>query len=142
MKTSIRLVDMLLRGKTDQFKTVMKEELEWRTSVLMEKLYKTESKNALLREFSSDCEETLPIINEGKEPDVNTKPTIFNFIPETTYFLKDGQIGILSETDKQLISKLYEKLNNDNKERMVKLLSESKETFNRVLNLAKSEDKK
>jgi hypothetical protein len=140
MKTTVRLVDMLLRGKTDQFKTVMKEELEWRTSILIEKLYKIESKNALIKEQSTDCKQEIPIIEEFQLEDTEIESN--KFVPETTYFLKDGQVGILSEYDKTLISKLYEKLNNDNKERMVKLLSESKESFNRVLNLAKAEDKK
>lgn len=136
MNIPTRMVEMLLRGKTDQFKTVMKEELEHRTSILMEKLYKSQS-DKLFDTIIKNIEEINPQINEIIKKDVSVK-----FIPESTYYLKDGTLGILNESEKQLISKLYEKLNTDNKERMVKLLSESKESFNRVLNLAKVENKK
>lgn len=129
---------MILRGKTDQFKTVMKEELEHRTSILMEKLYKNESE-ALL-ESGEESAVSEPQIQKNIDPIIkeNTTP---KFIPENTYYLKDGNIGILNESEKQLVSKLYEKLNSINKERLLKLLSESKQSFNRVLNLAKNENK-
>jgi hypothetical protein len=138
MNTVVRLVEMILRGKTDQFKTVMKEELEHRTSILMEKLYKNESE-ALL-ESGEESAVSEPQIQKNIDPIIkeNTTP---KFIPENTYYLKDGNIGILNESEKQLVSKLYEKLNSINKERLLKLLSESKQSFNRVLNLAKNENK-
>jgi hypothetical protein len=138
MNTVVRLVEMILRGKTDQFKTVMKEELEHRTSILMEKLYKNESE-ALL-ESGEESAVSEPQIQKNIDPIIkeNTTP---KFIPENAYYLKDGNIGILNESEKQLVSKLYEKLNSINKERLLKLLSESKQSFNRVLNLAKNENK-
>jgi len=138
MNTVVRLVEMILRGKTDQFKTVMKEELEHRTSILMEKLYKNESEALLESEKESAVSE--PQMQKNVDPIIkeNTTP---KFIPENTYYLKDGNIGILNESEKQLVSKLYEKLNSINKERLLKLLSESKQSFNRVLNLAKNENK-
>lgn len=140
MNTTVRLVEMILRGKMDQFKTVMKEELIHRTSILMEKLYKNISENIL--EELKLLENNIPaVVKETKKIEILEKNNK-KFIPETTYYLKDGNLGILNNSEKELISKLYEKLNNTNKERMVKLLSESKESFNRVLNLAKIENKK
>jgi hypothetical protein len=44
--------------------------------------------------------------------------------------------------EREMVGKLHESLNNDNKERMVKLLSESQESFNRILKLAKAQNKK
>ena len=135
MNTLVRLVEMILRGKTDQFKTVMKEELEHRTSILMEKIYKMESE-ALLEQIQETANNEVNVA-----PVILKKDPVPQFIPESTYYLKDGNIGILNESEKTSISKLYEKLNNMNKERLVKLLSESKQSFNRVLNLAKNENK-
>jgi len=135
MNTVVRLVEMILRGKTDQFKTVMKEELEQRTSILMEKLYKMESE-ALLEQIQETANTEVDVA-----PVILKKDPVPQFVPESTYYLKDGNIGIVKESEKALISKLYEKLNSMNKERLVKLLSESKQSFNRVLNLAKNENK-
>lgn len=135
MNTVVRLVEMILRGKTDQFKTVMKEELEQRTSILMEKLYKMESE-ALLEQIQETANTKVNVA-----PVILKKDPVPQFVPESTYYLKDGNIGIVKESEKALISKLYEKLNSMNKERLVKLLSESKQSFNRVLNLAKNENK-
>ena len=144
MSTVNRLVKMILRGKTDQFKTVMMEELEHRVSILMEKMYKAECDSIL--KIIPPSPETTEKDKENKEDTVQISPTIGinleEFLPESTYYLRDGNIGILNDVDKKSISKLYEKLNTDNRERLLKLLSESKESFNRVLNLAKIESKK
>lgn len=135
MNTTTRLVEMILRGKTQQFKTVMAEELSYRASVLMEKILKNESCKILEPDQTSQVQEqTTKII-------VENKPNLTKFIPETTINLKDGNVVSLTDIEKEQISKLHEKLNIDNKNRMVKLLSESKESFNRVLNLAKIESK-
>jgi len=134
MNTPNRLVDMLLRGKTEQFKTVMAEELSYRASVLMEKILKAES-DILLNVSEVASAENSPVYTNKPSPNLPT------FIPETTINLRDGNVVSLTDEQKHTISKLYEKLNTDNKNRMVKLLSESKESFNRVLNLAKIESK-
>jgi hypothetical protein len=125
---------MILRGKNDQFKTVMIEELRERAAILMESLFKTESKSIL----NTQSQESVKQIKE----EVTITPILVpQFQPQTSYQLKDGNIGILDADQRQMVSELYKKLNNDNKQRMVKLLSESKESFNRVLNLAKIERK-
>lgn len=133
MNTPNRLVDMILRGKNDQFKTVMIEELRERAAILMESLFKTESKSIL------NTPETP--VKQIKEEVAITPILVPQFQPQNSYQLKDGNIGILDANQRQMVSELYKKLNNDNKQRMVKLLSESKESFNRVLNLAKIERK-
>ena len=134
MNTPNRLVDMILRGKSDQFKTVMIEELRERAAILMESLFKTESKSIL----NTQSQEPVKQI---KEETVIAPILVPQFQPQNSYQLKDGNIGVLDADQRQMVSELYKKLNNDNKQRMVKLLSESKESFNRVLNLAKIEKK-
>jgi hypothetical protein len=134
MNTPNRLVDMILRGKSDQFKTVMIEELRERAAILMESLFKTESKSIL----NTQSQEPVKQI---KEETVIAPILVPQFQPQNSYQLKDGNIGVLDADQRQMVSELYKKLNNDNKQRMVKLLSESKESFNRVLNLAKIERK-
>ena len=47
MSTTIRLVEMILRGKQDQFNTVIKEYLNDRAAVMMEQIYLEQSKNIL-----------------------------------------------------------------------------------------------
>ena len=47
MSTAQRLVQMILRGKPDQFNTIIKEYLNERASVMMEQVYLEESKNIL-----------------------------------------------------------------------------------------------
>jgi hypothetical protein len=134
MSTPQRLVDMILRGKNSQFNTVLSEELRERASVLMEKLYREETKNLLEQVTQVLPVSIAPVKEEAQQPEV--------FFVESRYQLKDGNVGLLAESDRKLISELYKTLNNENKERMSKLLSESQETFNRVLNLARLENKK
>jgi hypothetical protein len=135
MSTPQRLVEMILRGKNQQFQTVLGEELRERAAILMEKIHKSESQNLI----KIVAETTL---SEIVVPDKPQTKVITNLLFEKTYKLKDGNIGVLTEEDREMVSKLYKNLNNDNKERMVKLLSESQQTFNRVLNLARLENKK
>ena len=135
MNIPVRLVNMILRGHPDKFKTILQEELRERASKLMEEVYRLESLKIL---------ETIEIdkkqeIKENIKP--KTVPATPKFIPESTYQLRDGGIGILNSEERGLVTKLYESLNNDNKERMVKLLSESQESFNRILKLAKTQTK-
>ena len=127
---------MILRGRNDQFQAILGEELRERTATLMESMYRDESKK-LLESIVKPA--NTPVFVKVEVP----KQAVFEKIMfEKTYQLKDGNIGSLNEEDREMVSKLYKNLNNDNKERMVKLLSESQETFNRVLNLARLENKK
>ena len=137
MKTSVRLMNMVLRGHADKFKAVLQEELEERVSVLLQELYKSESQKVL--DLVQNAVSSVPV---AESVTVNATEKALKFFPESTYQLKDGNIGILTESERHLVAKLHENLNNDNKERLVKLLSESQESFNRVLKLAKTENKK
>lgn len=137
MKTPVRLMNMVLRGHADKFKAVLQEELEERVSVLLQELYKSESQKVL--DLVQNAVSSVPV---AESVTVNATEKALKFFPESTYQLKDGNIGILTESERHLVAKLHENLNNDNKERLVKLLSESQESFNRVLKLAKTENKK
>lgn len=125
---------MILRGHPDKFKAILQEELRYRAAGLIEKIYKEESKKIL-----EILEQT---INTPEKQPVAPSQVKDTFIPESTYKLKDGNMGILTEEEAQMVSKLYENLNNDNKERLKKLISESQEAFNRILKLAKAQYKK
>jgi hypothetical protein len=133
MSTSIRLVEMILRGKKDQFNTVIKEYLNDRASVMMEQIYLEQSKNIL---------KLIEPIQEQLKEIVPEPVTISVFVAESSYQLRDGGIGVLTETQQDSVGKLYKSLNTDNRQRLVKLLSESQESFNRILNLAKIESTK
>jgi hypothetical protein len=134
MKLETRLLNMILRGQADKFKTVLQEELNDRASGILEELYRLESQKLL---------ESTQKINPIKQS-LTTFPPVKKpeFMPESTYTLKDGNIGILTTPERHMISKLYENLNNDSKERMVKLLSESQESFNKIIKLAKAQSKR
>lgn len=133
MTQNKRLIEFLLHDNPNKFKTVLKEEI---TNRVVDSIYRVslqERKTAL----------TSAIVQ--KQADEELEPVATNtatFVPESTYRLKDGNVGILTTEEQKNISKLYENLNNDNKERMVKLLSESQESFNRIIRLAKLESKK
>ena len=133
MSTAQRLVQMILRGKPDQFNTIIKEYLNERASVMMEQVYLEQSKNIL---------EIIKPIQAQLELSKSESVPVTQFIPENSYQLRDGAVGILNETQQEAVGKLYKSLNTDNRQRLVKLLSESQESFNRVLNLAKIESKK
>ena len=126
---------MILRGKNKQFYTVLSGELRERSAALMEQIYRNETKTLL--------ESVAPLMVPSTSINTQKKQQITEtFYAEKAYQLKDGNVGVLAEEDREMVSKLYKNLNNENKERMVKLLSESQESFNRVLNLAKVENKK
>jgi len=133
MSTAQRLVQMILRGKPDQFNTIIKEYLNERASVMMEQVYLEQSKNIL--EIIKPIQAQLELSKPEPVP-------VTEFIPENSYQLRDGAVGILNESQQESVGKLYKSLNTDNRQRLVKLLSESQESFNRVLNLAKIESKK
>ena len=134
MNTPARLLKMILRGEADKFKSVLQEELADRASTLMEQLYRIESQNIL--NSVKSC------VTEQPVKPVKQEPKQYQFFPENTYSLRDGNIGILTESERHLVAKLHENLNNDSKERLVKLLSETQESFNKVLKLAKTQNKR
>ena len=131
MNTTKRLIQFVLHGHADKFKTVLGEEITNRLGDILEEMYITEAKKALKMK---PCEE----VEEKQE----VQEQYVKFYPEKLYQLKDGNVGILDKNEQESISKLYENLNNDNRERMIKLLSESKESFNKVIKLAKMEETK
>lgn len=134
MNTLERLVQMILRGQADKFKTIMQEELQNRASVLLERMYKEESRallNSLETEIIASSEPKSAVITEHS-----------SFKPQSLYQLKDGGIGILTEQEQEMIGKLHQSLNKDNREKLEKLISESQEAFNRILKLAKTQFKK
>jgi hypothetical protein len=133
MSTATRLVQMILRGKPDQFNTIIKEYLNERASVMMEQVYLEQSKNIL---------EIIKPIQAQLELSKPEQVSVTQFVPENSYQLRDGAVGILNESQQESVGKLYKSLNTDNRQRLVKLLSESQESFNRVLNLAKIESTK
>jgi len=135
MSTTNRLVKMVLRGKPDQFNTIIKEYLNDRASIMMEQIYLEQGKNILKL-----LEPIQNQLNESKTSLI--LPTLSGFIPESSYQLRDGGIGVLTENQQESVGKLYKSLNNDNRQRLIKLLSESQESFNRILNLAKIESTK
>jgi len=133
MNTKKRLIEFVLHGHPDKFKTVLKEEITNRATDLIFNLSLTERQNILNSiGLSEDC-------SDKKQP---IKEDSVKFYPEKSYRLKDGNIGILEVEEQNNISKLYESLNNGNRERLVKLLSESQESFNKIVKLAKIESKR
>ena len=129
MSTLNRLLQMVLRSKSDQFNTVLQEELRERAVSLMEAVYRKESESILKTvNLNPITEQTIPTL---------PAKTTDGFSIEPLLQLRDGTTLELTETQIADISKLHKSLNNDNKERMVKLLSESQESVNRILNLAR-----
>ena len=122
-----RIVEMILRGDDVKFKNLLKGEITERAAIILEKLYIKESENVI---------NTANIISNIPQKEI-IKETSVSFFPEPQYSLKDGNIGILTTKDRENISKLYKNLNNDNKERMLKLMTESLDSFNRVLRISK-----
>jgi hypothetical protein len=133
MSTSKRLIEFVLNEQPDKFKTVLKEQI---TDRMVDSIYRLS-----LQERKDLFKNTIKPDNKP-ELQETTQEIISEFYPEAKYTLKDGNIGILNSEERKNVSKLYENLNNGNKERMVKLLSESQESFNRVLKLANLESKK
>lgn len=133
MSTSKRLIEFVLNEQPDKFKTVLKEQI---TDRMVDSIYRLS-----LQERKDLFKNTIQLDNKPKLQEI-VQETVSEFYPEAKYTLKDGNIGILNSEERKNVSKLYENLNNGNKERMVKLLSESQESFNRVLKLANLESKK
>jgi hypothetical protein len=133
MDTKKRLIEFVLHGHPDKFKTVLKEEISNRATDLIFNLSLTERNNLL-----NSIQTAITPPDEKQQITENTE----TFYPEKSYRLKDGNIGILDKEEQDNISKLYENLNNGNKQRLLKLLSESQESFNRIVKLAKLENKR
>jgi predicted lactoylglutathione lyase len=127
MSTLSRLLTMILRGRNDQFNTVLQEELKERASVLMERLYQEQAKDII------KTIKTFKTIEETADIQPISLPIPFS----NSLQLRDGNHVELTSEQFQNISKLYKSLNNDSRERMVKLLSESHMSVNKIINLAK-----
>ena len=132
MNTKKRLIEFVLHGEPDKFKKVLKEEITNRATDILYNLSLNERQTFFDKFARSSCD----------TPSQTPQQVTEKFYPEKTYTLKDGNIGILDIEEQNCISKLYENLNNINKERLLKLLSESQESFNRVVKLAKLENKR
>ena len=132
MSTQKRLINFVLHGSADKFKTVLKEEM---TNRAVDMIY-----NKTLLEQQEILKNIKTITNIPA--DLSPVTESVKFYPENSYQLKDGNVGILDHKERENISKLYENLNNSNKERLLKLLTESQQSFNRIVKLAKIESKK
>jgi len=133
MNTKKRLIEFILHGKPDKFKSVLKEEISNRATDFIYNLMLNERKELLTKMKSIEsCESKQPINVQE-----NTK-----FYPESSYQLRDGNVGILDHNERENISKLYENLNTNNKERLLKVLTESQQSFSRIIKLANLENKK
>lgn len=133
MNTKKRLIEFVLHGHPDKFKKVLKEEITNRATDLIFNLSLVERQNIL---------DSIGLTENCIEKQQPLKEESVKFYPEKSYRLKDGNIGILDVEEQNNISKLYESLNNGNRERLVKLLSESQESFNKIVKLAKIESKR
>ena len=132
MNNKKRLIEFVLHGQPDKFKTVLKEEITNRAVDFLYNVKLSESSKLFDGIKSSEPRDTPKQIQESVIP----------FYPEASYELKDGNTGILASNERTNISKLYENLNNDNRKRLLKLLGESQESFNRIVKLANLESKK
>ena len=112
MNTHKRLIEFVLHGHPDKFKSVLKEEI---TNRAVDFLY-----NKTLLEKQSIFDQ-IKNVSSCSTPKPLKEATI-PFYPEASYELKDGNIGILGSEERGNISKLYENLNNDNRKLMIKLL--------------------
>jgi len=78
MNIPVRLVNMILRGHPDKFKTILQEELRERASKLMEEAYRLESLK-ILETIETDKKQE---IKENIKPE--TAPVTPKFIPDST----------------------------------------------------------
>jgi hypothetical protein len=124
-----KAINMVLRGDLNKFKNIMEEALRDRAAALLEQFYYKKAENIL-----NDIE-----ISNTTEAITNSVPVpvLEEYKILSVYTTKDGNTVELNEEQVESVSKLYKNLNNSNKERLIKLLSESVESINRILNLAK-----
>ena len=59
-----RVLNMVLRGKHEQFNNILQEELRERAAILLENVYKIEAQNVLLT--SPETDKTNKTINNDK----------------------------------------------------------------------------
>lgn len=59
-----RVLNMVLRGKHEQFNNILNEELRERAAILLETIYKTEAKNFILS--PTEIDKTNKTINNDK----------------------------------------------------------------------------
>ena len=131
MNPTSKAINMILRGDKDKFKNLMEEIIQDRVATLLENFYKETSKSILetikLDTVLSKVENNTPIKEQIQIP--------------SSFTTKDGIHVVLTEEQIIKITKLYENLNNNSKERLLKLLTESGDAVNRILNLSKIERK-
>jgi hypothetical protein len=128
-----KAINMILRGDVNKFKNILEEALRDRAALFLEAAYKEESENIL---------KNIEIIKENlKNPILEIKETQEFTVP-SVHHTKDGKTITLTEEQVNSITKLYKSLNNSSKERLLKLLSESEDSINRIINLAKFERNK
>lgn len=126
-----KAINMILRGDLNKFKNIIEESLVERTTIMMESLYKQESKN-VLNNVLEITNFKVPVTEQKQE----------QFVIPQSYTTKDGKSVSLTEEQINNVSKLYKNLNNNSRERLVRLLYESEESLNRIINLAKIERNK
>jgi len=135
MKHEHRAVKNLFENDHTKFKTIVSELLKDRASVILEKTYKTLSKDALNRILVD-----MKILDETVS-NITSVTEDFD-IPKGSFTLKDGTAVRIDSLDQNKLFKLYENLNNDGKVRFKRIIFESKTSFDRLLNLARLESKK
>lgn len=126
-----KAISMILRGDFDKFKTILQEALEDRAGLVLQEIYK-ESSKTILSEYQ--------VVQESLKTELSVNSTNTPEIP-SSFTTKDGIHVTLTPEQITGIIKLYENLNNNSKERLLKLLTESEEAVNRILNLTKIERK-
>ena len=131
MNPLTKAINMILRGNDSGFKSILNEALADRAALILETIYKQNSKDILKQlqelQINSSLNTENSVLNEFKVP--------------SSFTTKDGKHISLTPEQTEKISKLYENLNNSSKERLIKLLTESEEAVNRILNLSKIERK-
>jgi hypothetical protein len=136
MTPEYRAISNLFQTDHRKFKTIISESIKDRISVLLENSYKNISKNILKEQVSLGISSVEPQIQINKTP-------VDEFeIPRGTFILKDGTSIRLDDTDQYNLTKLYENLNTNGKDRFKRIIFETKSGFDRLLNLAKIERKK
>jgi hypothetical protein len=124
MNPYTKAINMVLRGDTNKFKNIMEEALRDRAASLLEEKYYQEGMEILFND-------TIEI------PSAPVQQITEELVLEPSFTTKDGSVIELTEEQINSVGKLYKNLNNNNKERLLKLLSESEESVNKILNLAK-----
>lgn len=136
MTPEYRAISNLFQTDHRKFKTIISESIKDRISVLLENSYKNISRNILKESVNSATPTAEP------QTQINETPVDEFEIPKGTFILKDGTSIRLDETDQYNLTKLYENLNTNGKDRFKRIIFETKSGFDRLINLARIESKK